>query len=270
MPKLKRINNVEVTAVPSLTEVDNRPVKGSALFPELYANIFLCARKKSGKTSTIYKLIKECSGSDTTVIAFVSTLYKDANWAVIQKYCETHHIAFEGYTSIIENEVNHLQNFIKVHEKPPEALESEVACQKSCVRFDSEQSETEEKKKKKSKYRSPEYIFIFDDLSNELKTPALTALLKKNRHFKCKVVVSSQYLNDLPPQSRKQMDNLLIFRGQPQKKLEEIYRDFDIAVEPELFYQLYDYATLEKYSFLYIDRFNDTFRRNFKDEFQIT
>ena len=126
-----------------------------------------------------------------------------------------------------------------------------------------DEEEEEEKKPKKSKFRSPEYLIILDDLSNELKNPALKALLKKNRHFKSKVIVSSQYLNDLEPESRKQMDYILVFKGQPQKKLDEIYRDADVAVSPEEFYEIYKSATESLYSFLYIDRGTDTFRKNF-------
>lgn len=267
--RLKQINSEIVNAVPQLEKVDSRPIKGSNLFPELYSNIFLCARKKSGKTSTIFKIIKECSGQNTTILAFVSTLYKDANWKTIRKYCEIKKIPFVGYTSMEEDGINHLGEFVNSHQTPENETEPEEPSKaKGIVKFDDSDDDLSVKVKK-SKYRSPEYIIIFDDLSNELKSPALTSLLKKNRHFKAKILVSSQYLNDLPPQSRKQMDNILIFKGQPQKKLDEIYRDFDIAISPEQFYIIYQKATEKLYSFLYIDRFNDTFRRNFNFEFEL-
>jgi hypothetical protein len=54
---LKQTNNQIVKAIP-IPNVDTRPIKGFDLIQELYANIFLCARKKSGKTSVIFKLIK--------------------------------------------------------------------------------------------------------------------------------------------------------------------------------------------------------------------
>ena len=267
MVGLTRINREEVTAVPQLEKVDNRPIKGSKLFPEIFANIFLCARKKSGKTSTIFKIIKECCGKNTTVLAFVSTLHKDANWKTIQKYCDQKDIPFIGYTSMQEDGINHLEQFVEAQQRQPEVPPE--AIRNPPVRFDEETDETEDTKPKKSKFRSPEYLIIFDDLSNELKAPALTTLLKKNRHFQSKIIVSSQYLNDLPPQSRKQMDNILIFKGQPDKKLDEIRRDFDIAIDPEQFQEIYKTATEAKFSFLYIDRFDDSFRRNFTHLFDL-
>ena len=272
----KRINREDVTAVPLLQKPDDRPIKGSKLFSELYANVFLCARKKSGKTSTIFKIIKECVGSNTTILAFVSTLHKDANWLTIQKYCELKHIPFIGKTSLVEDGVNLLDEFVQQlqqEDEAPKEPKPKGRKPKEHILFNADSEDEEdtnvafgeekEKKPKKSKFRSPDYLIIFDDLSNELKNPALIALLKKNRHFKSKILISSQYLNDLDPQSRKQMDYLLVFKGQPQKKLDEIYRDADIAVDPEEFYEIYKSATESLYSFLYIDRFNDTFRKNF-------
>lgn len=64
------------------------------------------------------------------------------------------------------------------------------------------EDEPKEKKKKskKSKYLAPEYMIIFDDLSSELKSRSLLSLLKFNRHFKAKLIISSQWLHDLLPE----------------------------------------------------------------------
>lgn len=273
---LRRINDEEVKAIPLLVEKDTRPVKGSKLFPEIYANICLCARKKSGKTSVLAKIIKECVGKNTTIIVFCSTLHKDANWLSIQKYCEVHKINFIGYTSLVEGNVNHLQDFVDVETAKAKArflAESTASEPKpvEIVKFEIELGEGGEpsKKEKRSKFQSPEYIIIFDDLSGEIKNNSLIELLKKNRHFYAKVIVSSQYLNDLKPESRKMMDYLLVFKGQPEKKLDEIHRDFDISIPPEQFYDIYKIATEADYSFLYVDRHENSFRSNFTHEFDL-
>ena len=100
---LKKINNEKVELVPMVgMGEDKRPVRGEALFPELYANIFLCARKNSGKTSLIYTILKKCCGRDTKVLAFVSTLFKDQAWLGIQDYARKKGIYFEGHTSLID------------------------------------------------------------------------------------------------------------------------------------------------------------------------
>ena len=48
-----------------------------------------------------------------------------------------------------------------------------------------------EKKERKLKKLAPEYIFVFDDLGNDLRHPAITQLFKASRHYKAKVIVSS-------------------------------------------------------------------------------
>src|SRR5258708_7862615 len=67
MIKIKKINNEVVKAIP-LKCVPVDKIKGYCLFPDLYGNIFLVARKKSGKTSTIFKILKECIGRDARTI----------------------------------------------------------------------------------------------------------------------------------------------------------------------------------------------------------
>ena len=79
MITLKQINNQYVKAIP-LPEIDPRPVKGYDICQEIYANIFLCAKKKSGKTSALFKILKECATKKTVIIIFCRTVYKDPNW----------------------------------------------------------------------------------------------------------------------------------------------------------------------------------------------
>lgn len=261
---LKRINHEKVKAVPLIGGADTRTVKGANLFSEVYANIFLCAKKKSGKSSVVYKIVKDCCNSNTKVLAFCSTLYKDNVWKQIRILCEKKGIQFIGHTSLKEDKADILEEFL-ISEAVPEDTIKETKKEK-LVLFD---DDDEDEKPRKSKYLAPEWLIILDDLSTELKSKSVEALLKKNRHLKSKVIISSQYLNDLRPESRKQMDYFLIFKGQNKEKLETIYRDADIGVLYEEFVDLYAKATDENYSFLYIDTRNDSFRKGFSHEFTI-
>ena len=282
MYKAVRINNIDVKKVPLLHKEDDRPVKGSELFPEIYSNIFLCAKKKSGKTSAIYKIIKESVGRDTRIIAFVSTLYKDDNWKTIKKWCSLKGLEFEGHTSINEDGVDildELVNRLQIEAKEAEeqaelnsrvsALEKKVGIKNLVSTMDDSDDDEDEKPKKKEKKRAPEYIIILDDLSNELKSRSLVTLLKKNRHFHAKIILSSQYLNDVLPEGRKQMDYFLVFRGIPEKKLDEIYVDAGININKKEFYDVYKFATEKEYSFLYIATKDISFRRNFNYKIEI-
>ena len=132
-----------------------------------------------------------------------------------------------------------------------------------------EEEPEKETKPKKSKYQAPEYMIVFDDLSSELKSPSLLSLLKFNRHYKTKLIISSQWLHDLLPESRKQIDLFLIFKGFPEDKIALIYKDCDSSIPFETFYQIYKQATKEPHSFMYVDSRSDTFRSNFDKLFII-
>ena len=269
MLTIKKCNDIKVHPVPRIGEEDTRPVMGSAMFSELYSNIFCVARKKSGKTTAIYNIIKKCASKDTTIIAFVSTLYKDDNWKSIRKLCKDRNIPFVANLSLIDNGVNLLDELVeklqleaKQREDEKEDDDGEPVKPQSIILFN-DSDEDEAPKKKKSKYRSPEYIIILDDLSTELRKPAVASLLKKNRHFFSKIIVSSQWHNDLLPESRKQIDYWLIFKDIPLHKLQELHRDADVHVPFEQFQKVYHYATKEPFNFLYVDCGKKEFRKNF-------
>ena len=256
MFSVQKINNEVVKEVPLLEPKDTRPIKGQNLFAEIFANIYCVAKKKSGKTSVEYKILKRCCGPKTKIIAFCSTLNKDPSWATIRAWAEHKQIPFEGYTSIKDD------NGVDLLDQLVQSLQEKASIDPERVRglLDEEEEEDDEKP---SKYRSPEYVIVFDDLANELKNSSITTLLKKNRHFRCKVILSSQYLNDLPPAARKQLDYWILFKGHPKPKIEDIHRDADVSISVDQFWEVYKFATQEPYSFLYIDCANGMFRRNF-------
>jgi hypothetical protein len=255
---VKKLNNEVVDKVPLLETPDTRPIKGESLFPEIYANVFLCARKKSGKTSTIYKILKKCCGKKTKVIVFCSTVNKDTSWATIRAWCDHKDIPFVAHTSL-KNDDGVDELALLVQELSEDQEQEPKKPPKTFLDSDSEEEEEE----KPPKYRAPEYIIILDDLSTELKSKSITSLLKKNRHFRSKILISSQHLNDLLPEGRKQLDYFILFRGHPLKKIEEIHRDADISIPLDEFYRVYKFATEEPYSFLYVDCTTGEFRRNF-------
>ena len=129
--------------------------------------------------------------------------------------------------------------------------------------------QSKKKKSKKAKFLAPEYMIIFDDLSSELKSKSLLSLLKFNRHFKAKLIISSQWLHDLLPESRKQIDLFLIFKGFPLEKLNAIHKDCDSSIPFDMFYAMYKKTTKLPHSFLYVDTREDYFRRNFDCKFII-
>ncbi len=326
---LKKINDEVVTPLKVTGGSDSRPVRGDKLFSEVYANIFLCARKKSGKTVVVQKIIKECVGKNTTVLAFASTVNKDANWLAIKKWCSRHKIPFEGFSSIKEHKIDFLEKFL--HRLEDEAEEEQLGPEsdeeedrgrgpkshgkgaaakpinffggkKARDDYDSAESDESSAEEaddmfegggrrdaevamaerrlfdkrnktsmvKRDPYQAPEFILVFDDISHELKLPSLVSLLKRNRHYKLKVIISSQYLNDLKPESTRQLDYCLLFKGQSDDKLAKVIKDCDLAIDLPTLKTIYDDATREDYGFLYIDVRHDAFRKCFDRLYQIS
>ncbi len=260
MITLKQINNQRVNPI-QLPLHDVHKIRGHELFEEPYANIFLLAKKKSGKTNTIFKILKASTGRNTKIIIFSSTVSKDPNWIHIQKFFKNKKTSIQQFTSIKEDRVNHIQEILKNFQD--EIVDSKEEKPKLEL-FSFEELTDNPKKENKL---APEYIFVFDDIGNELQDKFVSQLLKTNRHYKSKVIISSQYLNDLTPQSRKQIDYMLLFKGQPVDKLKTIHEDLDLATEFNVFLTLYNNATLEKFCFLYIDCRNEKYRNCFDKEY---
>jgi len=289
--KIKKINDEKVK--PIITKkVDPKNIKGYKLFAEPFANIFLCAKKKSGKTCTVFKILKDCATKDTTIISFVSTLNNDATWVEIKNHFDKKGIPFIGYTSMDDEETgeNHLENLIKTLKDEAKEREekkrireakkngeylSEAKKEQKPTSFIitnedlEEEEEEEEEEEKKSKVIAPEYIIVLDDLSTELKSPLLTKLLKENRHFKTKVIISSQYYKDMLPASRLNIDYYILFKGIPTKLLEIIWKDSNLNITFPVFYRMYNKATEKPYSFFYIGKTDCDYRINFNEKFEL-
>ena len=105
------INKEVVQPIP-LPPINVEKIKGYKLFPEVYANIFLCARKKSGKTSAIFKILKACADKDTEINNFASTLNKDPNWKHIIKYFKKKGNNVETSLGIKEEKTDYLKGII--------------------------------------------------------------------------------------------------------------------------------------------------------------
>ncbi len=223
----------------------------------------------------------------TIIIIFCSTLYKDKNWIAIRKWVEKRGNPHEFFTSIHQDGEDQIQRLVdelndearareeEQNDKEEEHPVSNIDRLMNYFKNHGHGDKKEKKKKKpKDKYQSLEYFIVFDDIGNELKSPSLLALLRQNRHYLSKIVISSQYLNHLLPESRKQLDLFIIFKGQPEKKLQEIYRDADLAIPFEKFLSMYKEATKinkdkkkKQFPFFYVDTRNDDFRRYFNQRF---
>jgi hypothetical protein len=284
--KLKTINDAKISKVKTV-DVKNVEIKGYDYFTEPYANIFLLAKKKSGKTTLIYNILKNCSLKNyTKVIIICSTVNKDATYEKIKQLCDKNFINNEYYDDIINDDgENVIEEFIRNQKQNSRTEKSDDnkdlqggAIKSNFIKFTSmniikptnseakieEDQEVEEDQKVDPKnILAAEYIIIIDDLGAETRNKAITQLLKTNRHYKCKVLISSQNLEDLTPSAIRNLDYLLLFGGLPTDKLQKIKEQLLLDIDYEKLVQIYKIITSKKYNFLYIDIRNELLRQNF-------
>jgi hypothetical protein len=263
MIREKTVNNIVIKPLVNADEIDETKIKGGNFFRDPYNVTYLCARRKSGKTSVLAEILKKTSDKKTTFWLFVPTSRVDPSWQTIIKMLEDRGNTVNVFDSIMEGKTNLLDEIVadlSIGDEPQKDDQQKVV-QPIKMLFDV--PEDKKKKEYKPKKLAPKHIFVFDDISQELKNPALLALTKKSRHFLASVYISSQYLLDCNPSTLKQLSYFICFRSMTRDKLEHIHKMLDLSIDLEKFFDLYDYATAEPYSFLYVDMKNQTYRKNF-------
>lgn len=283
---MKKINNHIVKPLKKHGEGKKvKPVKGADIF-SLYCNIFICSRKFSGKSTLIYNIIEKTCTKNTTLVLFVSTVYKDDTYTEILKMCSKKNMNVVIHTSLYDDEIkgfDRLSEMVKhlkenltrnTEDEPPiEKVQPKVS---SSLLFDETvQEESDEiilpKKSSRSKWQVPEYLFIFDDLSMELKhSQSVVSLLKDSRHLKAKVLISSQAWTDVPKNARGQFDYYILYKGVPLEKLQDIYDESALStITYKQFESVYHTVTEKKFCFLYIDKSAERFRQNLDTSIEI-
>ena len=288
--KTKIINDAKII-VPRIVK-DKRPVKFGEVFAVPYSNVFLCALKQSGKTTCLTNIILNSAGKNTKIIIISNSVNNDAVIIdCIKKLRKRGNDVIE-LTDIVEDGINAIEEFIAEHkEKPQEEEENEqqiaipqvarnVVSQRRTIAeilnpvakvedmLKQSEIKQEIKPKKKSKI-IPEYIIVLDDVGKSLRDKWVDQLVKTNRHYKAMVLISSQHLNDLMPSTLQQMGYVILFSKFSDEKLEELFRKLDLGIQFDQFYRIYKDATKKNFDFLFIDRPNNSFRKNFNEQYKI-
>ena len=96
-----------------------------------------------------------------------------------------------------------------------------------------------------------------------LRNPILNSLIATNRHYKSKVIISTQYFTDIMPDTRTCLDVICIFPKIPIDKIHRLHEDVQLSTELPVFEKLYLEATKKPHSFLYVDIRREQFKFNF-------
>lgn len=282
--ELKKLNDIIVKPPPNVKKpIQN--IKGKCMFDEIYANLFIVAKKKSGKSVVIWNILKNCIDKKTKIIIFCPTVKKDKCYRYITNYLKKKGNIVIIYQSIKDNDgtdqLNEILDDILPDDEGSDIDDSDEDKDNEdddkiltlCI-FGDEVKKRKKYKKRKCRPKNPpliapEYVFIFDDLSSELRSKSVTRLVKFNRHIKSKVILSSQYLYDMMPAGIRQLDYCITFAGLTTQQLEKIHTGLDLSIDMERFIDIYIKATRDKYNFLYIDSNKDEFRKNFNTQILI-
>lgn len=282
-----KINKTKVHPV----KVDKVPldkIKGSELFPEIYANIFLLAKKKSGKTSVINTIVQKCTDKLTKFYIFSSTVHRDATWKHIIKFLKDRGNEVQTYTSIQEQGCDMLKDILQElkeeserQEKEAEEAEKKAQAQGQAPAYvydplaiklyDSENEDEPhpDRPPRKPKKMSCEMMFILDDLGEGTRCSSVAELITTNRHYKAKCIISSQYPNFILPNVIKNLDYLLIFGKNKIDKMKYLHTQVDMSIDFDKFVKLYEDATAQKYNFLWMETATEEFRKNFSLQYQV-
>lgn len=267
------LNKIEIEPLQT-SNVKKKNLLGGDYFDTLNYLLFISAKKKSGKTSLIWNIIKNTTDKNTKFMLFVSTHNVDKSWMEIKKYLTKRGNVFETFDSVMDGKVNNLEVIMSALNADVEEEEDEEVVRESGVflKFDEPpkpRKVRKKKKKKKKKLLAPEWLFIFDDISQELKNPSIATFMKQHRHWGASAIISSQYVKDLTPSAVSQIDYFFTFKNFSLEKLLHIHKLLDLSIEFDDFLNLYYYATKEPFKFMYVNVRTEEIRKGFNTLIEI-
>lgn len=271
----RSINNVKVQPIKGCGEKFDKPVRGGDMFAHPYGNICMLAGKNSGKTTVIYNVLKESASPATKVLIFTPTLHQDKSYDAIIKMLEKkgcpvfaqEHFEQDGFNAITE-----FKNSCGVDSGLPNAQLPDAQTPENiydCFSCEPEAVTEKPVRKYRDKFVSPECIMVFDDLASSLRNPVLTDFLTRNRHYKTKILIAAHTVTNLLPASWENIDNVLVFKNQPEKRINELAEKCGLVFKEDIgnkshLNEIYEKAIKGPHDFMYIQRKPGfQFRRNF-------
>lgn len=265
MFKLRKIKApIEVLKPPAM---DKLPL-GHQYINHAYPNVLLLAKKNSGKTNVIYNILKQCANCHTEVVIFCPTVDLDDTYAQIIDYLDSRGIPHQQFKNI-DNLKDLMMSYDKDFEVLDETENEEIEPEYAMAAVMEYKEPVKEKRARKSKFIVPEHIFIFDDCKKMLRNNVFNELLSTNRHYKAKVIISTQYFSDIHKDSRVNLDVLCVFPKIPLDTIKTLHENMQLSIPLDKFERLYLKATHQPYNFLYIDIRREKFKLNFDGELDL-
>lgn len=272
MIKERSVNSLNVKPVQAgmnhWTKENNKAYEISPHTP--YFNMFICARKRSGKSSLINLITQKAINKRTNIWVFCATYQIDPTWKAIIDGLEKKGNVVNCFDSIFDGKVNILDEIIDTINQPDEEEEEDNQPKVKPAILTEQKMEEIKESKSRSKKKACEHLFIFDDLPAQmLRNSSVARLLKIHRHSKSSCIISSQFILDIMPSALQQLDIVIFFRGMQDEKLERLHRLLDLSIDFDKFYEIYKHCTEEPYSFMYLSVRDEVFRRKLTHEIEM-
>lgn len=285
MIKVTKVNDIKCKGM-NLPKIDPSTVKGSDIIGgNLTPNIFCVGSSGSGKTSLLFDFIKRCCDKSTEIYFFVSTFFNDESYDVIRDYCDKKDIQYQGFDQI----GNELKEFMKTKaleqknkkeeeklqlakDKDDQPTEKQFNTMDDVIAMIHEDDDTITVRLRKPKKKPIKVLFIFDDMSGDLRNATVKEFMKNRRHYGVCNWIASQNLFDLDNHARNNINIFILFGSLTKEKLKQFYADSNLWIEEYVFLNLYSFATTNdknEKNFLYINKNTREFRKNFSDRLDI-
>lgn len=110
--------------------------------------------------------------------------------------------------------------------------------------------------------KAPKILLILDDcvLEQGKNNKTIEHIFFKGRHYNINTIICSQNFYSLAPSIRLNCSHICVFKVNPME-LEKLALNENI--DPSIYKKYYEIATNDKYSFLYLDRKNKKYFKNF-------
>jgi hypothetical protein len=258
----------ELQIKPNTNTVIKHKILGGKMFDDLYAVIYICSKRKSGKSTLISHIVKHSSNKSTKILIFSPThnkcaVYADIKARLIKK--KIYHECFHHFQQDGEDKLDALISMLQ-DEEEASAKSNVTLGKKQAVNIKQLMFPTSSRPKPKPKPKppiTPEWLIILDDLGESMRAKSVSRLCQIGRHFKCRIIMSGHNLHHLSPQCLTQIDYAIFFSGVPEEKILKLNEMLDLGYNEQAILMLYHTATEKKYNFLMCDVNKLKFRKNF-------
>lgn len=147
--------------------------------PKLYSTTFIVVNKESRKTNALWHILSNCTNKNMFVYIFSNTLFSDSNWEKILSELDKRKIGYfaKDDTTELPKIIHELSKLFKVEKAQKQAKkEGKDKSKHPFEKF------VKVRKRVYSAHRKTalRYFFIFNDVSEELKTKIIHRFIKQH------------------------------------------------------------------------------------------